>query len=87
MMVPVVFVTWTLSVLFATLAVHVALRLLIRRGPGTRLAAFPASAPGLTKIGKEDEELVRQQIGGLRSGGSGGDIEIAAVFARNGHRL
>ena len=30
MMVPVVFVTWTLSVLFATLAAYVALRLLIR---------------------------------------------------------
>lgn len=32
MMVPVVFVTWTLSVLFATLAAYVALRLLIRCG-------------------------------------------------------
>lgn len=30
MMVPVVFVTWTLSVLFATLAAYVALRLRIR---------------------------------------------------------
>ncbi|BDA48314.1 Transmembrane protein 45B [Coccomyxa sp. Obi] len=80
MMVPVVFVTWTLSVLFATLAAYVALRLLFRQRTGSaRPAAFPASA--LPK-GPEEGRLLT----GLGSD-AGSNIEIAAAFERNGHIL
>ncbi|EIE18466.1 hypothetical protein COCSUDRAFT_60132 [Coccomyxa subellipsoidea C-169] len=82
MMVPVVFVMWLLIVLFASLAAHVALRILIRRCPCARPTAFPASNQPLGKIQEEDEEQL--PISGLRSGG---DIEIAAAFPRNGHIL
>lgn len=50
MMVPVVFVMWLLIVLVASLAAHVALRILIRRCPCARPTAFPASNHPLGKI-------------------------------------
>ena len=49
-MVPVVFVMWLLIVLFASLAAHVALRILIRRCPCARPTAFIASNQPLGKI-------------------------------------
>lgn len=75
MMVPLVFVTWVLGVLFATLAVYVALQVIARschvsRGGG-RPVAFPVTSLAKLQDGLEQQPAAQR---------SGGDAEVAASF-------